>query len=159
MPDSSSVKILFNFFSDVLDDYTTETLLAEVVNEEYGYYKLKSLAFYAANVASGDVVWAQYKQTEGMLVYRKTVSHSGNSTIHAVILNDAKDPGAIIAIFETAGCLTQKLNAKYFAISVPSSIDYAPVKNLLDELRREKILNYAESSLSDKHQFKKIPLV
>ena len=159
MPDSKSIKILFNFFSNVLDDYTTETLLAEVVNQEYGYYKLKSLPFYAPKIALDDTVWAEYKETEGMLVYRKTVQHSGNSTIHVVILNGEYNADAIAAVFKTDGCSTEKLNNKYFAIAVPAAIDYLQVKKKLDELEMAKIVNYVESCLSGKHQYKNIPLM
>lgn len=156
MPDSGSIKILFNFFSDILDDYATETLLAEVVDLEYGYYKLKSLPFYAPKTALDDTVWAEYKQTEGMLVYRKTVQHSGNSTIHVIILDDEYQLDAIAVVFVADGCAIEKLNDKYFALSVPESIDYLLVKRKLDELEREKVLDYAESCLSDKHQYKNI---
>ncbi|MDR3697267.1 DUF4265 domain-containing protein [Mucilaginibacter sp.] len=159
MPDSSSIKILFNFFSDILDDYATETLLAEVVNEEYGYYKLKSLPFYAPKLALDDVVWAQYKQTEGVLVYRKTVQRSGNSTVHVVILDDEHNLDAVAAVFEASGCVIDKLNDKYFVIGIPSTTDYIPVKNQLDVFEREKVLDYAESCLSDKHQYKNIPML
>ena len=156
MPDSSSVKILFNFFSDILDDYASETLLAEVVDIEYGYYKLKSLPFYAPKIALDDIVWAEYKEAEGMPVYRKTVQHSDNSTIHVIVLDDEYQLDAIASVFVADGCATEKLNDKYFALSVPESIDYIPVKSKLDELEREKVLDYAESCLSDKHQYKNI---
>jgi len=158
MPDSSSVRILFNFFSDILDGYATETLAAEVVNEEYGYYKLKSLPFYAPKLALEDVVWAEYKEAEGMLVYRKTVQHSGNSTVHIIILDEEHNLDGIVGIFEADGCSVEKLNNKYFAIAIPAIIDYPLVKSKLDELEKEKILDYAESCLSDKHQYKNTPL-
>ncbi|WP_295676426.1 DUF4265 domain-containing protein [uncultured Mucilaginibacter sp.] len=158
MPDSNSVEILINYFSNILDDYTSETIQAGVVNEEFGYYQLKSLPIYAPGLAIDDVVWAQYKATESMLVYRKTVEHSGNSTIHAVVLNDLNDPDVMIGLFENAGCLIKKLNAKYFVIGIPSSIQYIPIKSLLDELKRKKVLDYAESCLSNKHQYKNISM-
>ncbi|BAU55784.1 DUF4265 domain-containing protein [Mucilaginibacter gotjawali] len=157
MPDSSSVKILFNFFSDILDDYATETLLAEVVNEEYGYYKLKNLPFYVPKLALDDVVWAEFKQSEGMLVCRKTVQHSGNSTIQGILLNIEPDMDEILVTFKADGCVAEKLNDRYFTIAVPASVDYIPLKSKLDKLKREKVLDYAESSLSDKHQYKNMP--
>jgi len=156
MPDSNSINILFNYFSDILDDYATEILVAEVVNEEYGYYKLKSLPFYAPKIALDDIVWAEYKDTEGMLVYRKTVQHSGNSTLHVVILKDEYPFDTIAVVFEANGCITEKLNDKFFAIAIPVSVDYLSVKSRLDQLENEKILDYAESWLSEKHQYKKV---
>jgi len=154
MTDSNSVKILFNFFSDIFDDYTTETLLAEVVDAEYDYYKLISTPFYAPRIALSDVVWATYNEAEGMLVYRKTVQHSGNSTIHAIVLNEACNLAAIMADFERTGCIADKLNDKYFLITVPAIVDYIPVKHKLDGFEKGKVLDYAESCLSEKHQYK-----
>jgi hypothetical protein len=91
MPENKSVEIFFRFFSDILEEETTETLLAEIENNEYGYYKITDLPFYTPKIASGDIVWAEYSDAEGMLTYRKTIQHSGNSIIHAIIMDDAHD--------------------------------------------------------------------
>jgi hypothetical protein len=48
------VKILFMFFSGVLDEWTVETLWAQTVNAEKNYYKIDNIPFYAA-IASGDM--------------------------------------------------------------------------------------------------------
>jgi len=156
MPDVS-LKILFRFYSDILDAETTETLTAEVVEPESGYFKLTSHSFYAPRIALGDIVWAEYNVDDAMLVYRKTVTHSGSSTIHAIILNEECDLDSILAVFELSGCITARLNDKYFVISVPAFIDYTPVKRRLDELESERIIDYAESCLADNHQYKNIP--
>jgi hypothetical protein len=91
-----------------------------------------------------------------MLIYRTTVRHSGNSTIHIVILDDEQSLDAVAAIFETGGSFTQKLNDRYFALSLPADIEYQPIKSRLDQLENEKILDYSESWLSEKHQYKKV---
>lgn len=80
------VKILFRFFSGVLYEWTVETLWAETVNSEKGYYKIDNIPFYAA-IASGDIVFAEYEDTEGHAVYKKTIECSGNSTIQIVMLD------------------------------------------------------------------------
>jgi len=153
MPDDNSVKILFRFYSDILDEETTETLQAEAVDVEHGYYKLLGTPFYASKIAVGDIIWAEYNEGEGMLTYRTTVEHSGNSTVHTIILNDEYDIGAIIKVFEELGCISEKLNAKYFAINVPAAVNYFPVKQKLNELEKEKVIDYAESWLSEKHNY------
>jgi hypothetical protein len=153
MPDTS-VKILFRFYSDILDAETTETLTAEAVEVESGYFKLTSLSFYAPRIALGDIVWAEYNVDDEMLVYRKTVTHSGSSTIHAIILNEECDLDSILAVFELSGCITARLNDKYFVISVPATVNYIPLKRRLDELQSEKIIDYIESCLADDHQYK-----
>lgn len=156
MPENNSVEIFFRFYSDILDEEATETLLAEVENKEYGYYKLSSIPFYVPKTATGDIVWAEYNEREGMLTYRKTVQQSGNSTIHAVILDDGYEINAVRKIFDDMGCASEKLNQGYFAIEVPAVVDYIPIKRKLDELEKAGILDYAESCLSEKHQYKNI---
>ncbi len=156
MLEDNSVKIFFRFYSDILEEETTETLLADIENKEYGYYKLSSIPFYVPKIATGDILWAGYNESEGMLTYRKTVQHSGNSTIHVIILDDGYEINAVRKIFEDMGCRSEKLNQNYFALQIPANIDYIPIKRKLDELEKEGILDYAESCLSEKHQYKNI---
>jgi hypothetical protein len=156
MSEDNSVKIFFRFYSDILEEETTETLLAEIENKEYDYYKLSSIPFYVPKIAPGDVVWAEYNESEGMLTFRKTVQHSGNSTIHAIVLDDEYDINAVCKIFDDMGCRSEKLNQNYFALEIPANIDYIPIKRKLDELEKEGILDYAESCLSEKHEYKNI---
>lgn len=67
------VKILFRFYSSVLDQWTVETMWAEIVDPEKGHYKLDSIPFYAPLVASDDIVRAEYDEDESTLTYRETV--------------------------------------------------------------------------------------
>jgi hypothetical protein len=156
MPEDNAVKILFRFYSDILEEETTEILLAEVFDSEYGYYKLNSIPFYAPKTAPGDIVWAEYSETEGMLTYRKIIQSSGNSIIHAIVLDDEYDINAIRGIFNDMGCRSEVLNDRYFALEIPAAVDYVPVKRKLDELEKEGILDYAESGLSEKHAYKNV---
>ena len=150
------VEIFFRFYSDILDEETTETVQGKVVEAEYGYFKLVNIPFYVPKLAVGDVVWAEHSKKEGLLTYRKTVQSSGNSTIHTILLDDEYDIDAIIGVFEELGCESRKMNDQYFAIDVPAKLDYVIVKRRLDELEQEKVIDYAESCLSDKHQYKDI---
>src|ERR1700678_2416959 len=126
------VKILFRFYSDILDEETMETVWAEVVDNDYGYYKIDDIPFYIPKIASGDIVWAVHNEAEGMLTYRKTIQHSGNSTIHAVILDNEHEINVIRKIFDDIGCATESLNDKYFTMEVPAGLDYFPIKRKLD---------------------------
>ena len=156
MPGTELVQVFFRFYSEIMEEETTETLWAEVVHLEHGYYKLNSIPFYAAKIAPGDVIWAEYNNNEGMLTYRKTVKHSGNSIIHAIIMDDAHKVDDISEIFEAMGCEPAVINHKYFALKVPAAMDYIPVKRKLDELEKNEIIGYAESCLSEKHQYKSV---
>lgn len=147
------VKILFRFHSDVLDEETVETLWATVVDEKNGLYKLDNIPFYAPLVASGDIVYAEYDDFEERLTFRKTVEHSGNSTIQVVLIDKAADINSIRDIFNELGCESERANEGYFSMEVPASVDYSPIRRKLDELQQEGILDYAEPCLSEQHQY------
>ena len=146
------VKILFRFFSNVLDEWTVETMWADTVDADKGLYKLDSIPFYAP-VASDDIVFAEYDDTEQMLTYRKTIEYSGNSTIQVVLLDTKHDINTIRDIFKDFGCISEKLNDRYFAMEVPADKDYTLIKQKLSELEANEIIGYAEPVLSEKHSY------
>ena len=145
-------KILFAFHSDILDEWTVETLWAEVVDKEKGYYKLDNIPFYAP-VACDDIVLAKYDESEERLVYIETVVYSGNSTIQIIILDNEKDTNTIRKLFEELGCDSEQYTEGYFVINVPAHINYQPVKLKLDQLQKNEVLDYAEPCLSSNHQY------
>ena len=116
----SSVKILFRFFSNLLDKWIVESLWADTIDSERGLYKLDSIPFYAP-VASDDIVFATYDETEQRLTYRETVEHSGNSTVQVVLLDTATDINSIRNSLKEMGCQSEKLNDQFFAIEIPDS--------------------------------------
>ncbi|HTE25815.1 DUF4265 domain-containing protein [Flavitalea sp.] len=146
------VKILFSFYSNVLDEWTKETMWAEVIDNDKGIYKIDSIPFYAS-VASDDIIFAEYDENEQMLVYTDTIEYSGNSTIQVVLMNAATDINTIRDGFSELGCMSEKLNDRYFAMEVPSKLDYQPVKQRLIELQESEVLDYAESCLSSNHHY------
>ena len=148
----NSVKILFKFFSNVLDEWTVETMWADVVDTQKGLYKLDSIPFYAP-VASDDVVFAEYDDMEQMLTYRRSVEHSGNSTVQVVLMDKKTDINNIRKIFSNLGCISEKLNDGYFSMEIPFDKDYTLVRQKLIELEDKEIIGYAEPCLSDKHQY------
>nr|WP_294895575.1 DUF4265 domain-containing protein [uncultured Pedobacter sp.] len=148
--DDNYVKILFRFHSKVLDEETVETMWATIVDKEKGLYKLDNIPFYAP-LSSNDIVFAEYDELEQMLTYRKTVEFSGNSTIQIVLMDKSKDINDIRELFEELGCISEKLNDGYFVMEIPSSIDYKNIKEKLEQLTTDKIIDYAEPCLSDEH--------
>ena len=153
MPTDNLTKILFRFYSDILDEETVETMQAEIVDADKGYYKMDNIPFYAP-VAIGDIVWADHSKTEQMLTYRKTVQHSGNSTIHIILIDATQHIDTVRGILKVLGCESEKLNDKYFALEIPASIDYFKIKPKLDDLMNSGYIDYAETCLSDQHQYK-----
>jgi hypothetical protein len=156
IPGDNSVQILFRFYSDILEEETVETLWAEVVDADFGYYRLKSMPFYAPKIACDDMVWAEFSEADDMLTYRKTIEFSGNSTIHVIILDNSRNIAGVRDVFRELGCESEKANDSYFALDVPANRNYFPVKKKLDELEKAGVLDCAESCLSDKHQYKSV---
>jgi hypothetical protein len=146
------VKILFRFYSNVLEQWTVETMWAETMDVDKGLYKLDNIPFYAA-IACGNIVLAEYDEDEQMLTYRETVESSGNSTIQVVIMNKNVVANDIRDMFDALGCESEKFKEGYFVINVPANVNYAPVKEKLSHLRAEGIIDYAEPCLSEKHWY------
>ena len=146
------VKILFKFYSDVLDEWTVETMWANIVNSDKGLYKLDSIPFYAPLVASDDIVFAEYDDTEQMLTYRKTVEHSGNSTVQVVIMDKAVEINNIRDIFKDLDCISERVNDGYFSMEVLYDTFYKPIKQKLIELEEQETIGYAETCISNKHK-------
>lgn len=150
--EDENVKILFRFFSDVLEEWTIETMWAETVDAERGLYKLANIPFYAS-VSCGDIVFAEYDEDEERLTYRKTVEHSGNSTIQVVVMDKNIVANDLREIFNSLGCESEKFHEGYFVIEVPESLDYKPIREKLMELEKEEKIEYAEPSLAKNHWY------
>lgn len=147
----SNVKILFRFYSDVLDSWTVETMWAEVVDKDKGLYRIDSIPFYAS-IASDDIVFAEYDDDEEMLTYKETVEYSGNSLIQVVIMDKSVVINDIRDIFNSMSCTSEKFNEAYFVIEILAEQDYRPIKQKLVELHDKGIIDYAEPVLSDYHR-------
>lgn len=150
--DDSFVRLLFRFYSNALEDWTVETLWAQMLDKEIGLYKIFNIPFYAP-VASGDIVFAAFDDTEQMLTYKETVGYSGNSLIQIVILDKSLVTNDIRDIFNSMECKSEKLKEGYFVIEIHADKDYEPIKQKLNELQDKGIIDYAEPVLSDKHQY------
>ena len=150
--DDKDVKILFRFFSDVLEEWTVETMWAETVDAEKGLYKLANIPFYAS-VSCDDIVYAEYDEDEERLTYRKTVEHSGNSTIQVVVVGENIVTNDLREIFNSLGCESEKFNEGYFVIEVPENINYQPIREKLMEMEAQEKIYYAEPNLAENHRY------
>ena len=146
------VKILFKFYSDVLDEQTAETMWAEVVDESKGIYKLNSIPFYAPNIACGDTVIATYDTDEQMLTFEEIIEFSGNSTVQVVLMDKSIPTNDIREVFHDLGCATEKFREGYFVIDVPVVLNFTPIESKLKELSGSGVLDYAIPCLSDQHR-------
>lgn len=146
-----AVKICFSFHSNILEEWTVENMWAETIDAGKGLYKLDNIPFYAPLVASDDIVFAEYDETEERLMYRYTVEYSGNSTIHVVIMDKSVDKETIRGVFGELGGISEGLNDGYFAMEIRADTNYQPIKQKLEELKNKGIIDYAESCLSYRH--------
>ena len=151
--DDQKVKLLFRFYSEVLEQEMEETIWADIVNANLGHYRLDSIPFYVPFIATDDFVYAEYDDEEEMLVYKETVKSSGNSTLWVVITNDAVNIEEIRDIFFELGCLSDAISKFYFAMEVKAETNYLLIKNKLNELKSEAMINYMEGCLSVEHQY------
>jgi hypothetical protein len=149
--DDNFVKILSRFYSNVLDEWTVETMWAEIIDKDKGLYKIDNIPFYAS-IASDDIIFAEYDDTEKMLTYRETIEYSGNSLIQVVIMDKSVVTNDIRDIFNSLDCKSEKFKEGYFVIEILADKDYKPIRQKLTELQDKGIIDYAEPVLSDKHQ-------
>jgi hypothetical protein len=150
--ENTHVKILFRYYSNVLEQLTVETMWATVVDEEKGWYKIDNIPFYGSSVASDDMVFAEYDESEQMLTYRETIQYSGNSIVQVVILDDLIQINDIRKVFEEMNCPSERVNDKYFSMEIPAAVDYSPIKKKLNELEEIGTIGYAEPCLSENHR-------
>ncbi|MEO7310564.1 MAG: DUF4265 domain-containing protein [Chitinophagaceae bacterium] len=148
--DNQLVKILFRFYSNLLDQWTVETMWAAVVDADKGHYQIKNTPFYAS-IAFEDIVFAEYDETEGMLTYRDTFEFSGNSTIQVVMMSKAIAMNDVMQLFNEMGCGFEGFSESYFVLNIPADKDYQPIKRKLSELQDQGVIDYAEPVLSDQH--------
>jgi hypothetical protein len=144
-------KILFRYHSDILDEEVVETMWLEIIDSEKGIYKLDSIPFYGPLIATDDIFYAKYDESEEMVTYKKTISISGNSIIQVVILKDNYDKEIIREKLRLMDCLSEGLNEKYFVVEVKKDVDYSIVKRFLNEYFELGLFDFAEPCLSKKH--------
>ncbi len=147
------MKILFRFYSEQLEQDMVETMWADIVNANLGHYKLDSIPFYVPFVATDDIVQAEYDDVEEMLLYKETVEASGNSTLWIVIINDKADADEIREVFYEMDCLSDSSSSHFFTMEVKAEINYHVIKNKLNELKAEGMIDYMEGCLSVNHQY------
>jgi len=146
------VKILFRYYSPVLDEWVVETMWAEIIDAEKGLYKLDSIPFYGPLAASDDIIFAEYDDDEERLTYKRTVEYSGNSIVAVVIMDKTSDINSIRDIFKDLGCLSERVNDAYFSMEILADKDYRLIRQKLKELVEKGIIDYSEPCLSDNHR-------
>ncbi|GAB3825127.1 hypothetical protein GCM10028895_34380 [Pontibacter rugosus] len=103
-------------------------------------------------IATEDIVRAEFSRMEEGLLYKETVTPSGNSNIQVIRHNEDTPLLDLRKRFAELGCVSEQINEDFFILEVPLTVNYANVKELLDELEAEEEIEYAEPCLSDVHR-------
>ena len=149
---SEQVKILFSFHSNIFDEQMVETVWADEIDKEKGLYKIDNIPFYIPLVASEDIVFAEFDETEQMMTYKKTIEYSGRTVVQVVVMDKTTETNIIRDVFHKLGCESEKANEGYFSMEIPANLNYKPIKKELDRMENSEIIGYAEPTISDKHR-------
>jgi hypothetical protein len=145
-------KILFRYYSDLLEDMVVETMWGEIIDLEKGYFKLDNIPFFGPLIATDDIFFAEFDEDEQTLVYRETIEISGNSIVQVVILEKGFDKEIIREKLKEVNCESEGMNETLFAVEITREVDYFIVKSILSEYVELSIIDFAEPCLSEKHR-------
>jgi hypothetical protein len=152
MEETKHEKIIFRFYSELFDKEIEESLWAFELDKENRLYQLDSIPIYVPLIASNDIVFADLDATTNELIYNKTISYSGHSTIQVILADESRDLEEIRETFSKLRCISEKVNDTFFVLDVPDDVNYEIIKAELDELEADEIIEYAEPSLSEQHR-------
>ncbi|URM35824.1 DUF4265 domain-containing protein [Flavobacterium anhuiense] len=103
-------------------------------------------------IATDDIFYAEYDETEERFMHRKTIQNSGNSIVQVAILEKGFDKEIIREKLKAINCLSEGLNETFFAVEIAKDVDYSLVRSLLNEYESQDIIEFAEPCLSEKHR-------
>ncbi|MNK67343.1 hypothetical protein D3C87_866760 [compost metagenome] len=152
MEQETHKKILFKYYSDYLDEVVSETMWAEIIDLEKGLFKLDNIPFFGPLIATDDIFYAEYDETEERFMHRKTIQNSGNSIVQVAVLEKGFDKEIIREKLKAINCLSEGLNETFFAVEIAKDVDYTLVRSLLNEYESQDIIEFAEPCLSEKHR-------
>ncbi len=149
---NKEVKILFRFYSDLLEKNMVETVWAELVDENKGHYRIDNIPFYVPGIAPDDIIKAEFDENENFLIFKESIEYSGNSVIRVIKFDDTLDINILRNRFKELACTSERMDNKYFVIEIPKSVDYKSIKKELQKMEDSGILAYAEAVLSNEHK-------
>ncbi|MBO9202787.1 MULTISPECIES: DUF4265 domain-containing protein [Niastella] len=143
---NNNYKVHFVYSNDE-GNIETESMWAEKVGD---YYKILNTAFFAPNIAYGDIV--KVEDDDGVLYFDELIEESGHSTIQMIIFD--KDHQSMIEDeIVKFGCGWEGSHIKnYISIDVPSEVSYARFREYLMKGRMESRWDFKEACLSQIHE-------
>jgi hypothetical protein len=150
--EETHIKVLFRYDSKVLGEEVVETMWAIPIDQAKGLYQLDSIPFYGPPIAPGDTFLAEFDEVEQQLTFREVEEFSGSSVIQVVLMQEPYGTIALRKDLSALGGISEGLNDRFFALEVPPKVDYAPIRELLDSLKQQGCIDFAEPVLSDQHR-------
>lgn len=144
---------MFRFYSELLEQDAVETMWANVVDATIGYYKIDNIPLYVPLLASDDIVQAEWDEAEEMLTYRQTIQPSGNSTVWVVMTDEEVEIDDVRRELYGLDCNSEVVSDRYFALEIKAALNYLRIKDELNRLRADGIIDYVEPCLSVQHQY------
>ncbi|MTB50965.1 DUF4265 domain-containing protein [Lewinella sp. W8] len=145
-------KVLFRYYSPVLEREVVETLWAIVLDEVKGLYQLDNNPFYGLQLAPGDHFYAEIDPVEEAYVFRHLVKASGSSVILVVIMLAGYDESALRKAFRRLGCESEGFGDGYLSMEVPEYTNFQIIQERLNLLQEKGIIDYAVPCCSSKHR-------
>ena len=145
-------KIRFEFYNEILEREDVETLWAESVDEEKGYYKLANIPFFVKGFAASDIVKA-HKVDKGLPKVIELVEASGNSTINVIFFDnqDKEYPEKILKSLQRLGAEYEEIGEMitgYYTLNIPADKPYRAIHNFL--MQESDKLDFREACMGHK---------
>lgn len=134
-------------YKDIEGNIAEETIWT--IQLDNGNHKVDNIPFYAMNIALDDIVSVEID--DGIFYFNDLIEPSGHSTIQIIFFEKEKSK-EILSDLEKFGCKWEGMNEQpYYAVDVPTDIDYGKIKTFLNKQLEKGILDYKESCLSLNH--------
>lgn len=146
------MRVRFEFYNDILARDEVETMWAESIDEEKGFFKLDNIPFFVTGFAAGDIVKA-IKMDDGLLKVTELIEASGNSTINIIFLDkeNEEDKTGILKELNELGAEYEGMEGVikgYYSLNIPKDKDYKIIYHFLE--KESEKLDFREACIGHK---------
>lgn len=125
-------------------EYETESLWCQVNGENF---VVDNIPFIVKKISLGDVIKAEFDESEKRYYFEDFVSNSGNSTIRIFFYSDDLIESTRTWLGES-GCESEVLQVRNIvAVNIPKSVIYTPIRTFLELGEQKGQWVYEESCL------------
>lgn len=113
-------------------------------------FKVENAPFFTPNISYGDVVKATPTDTPDEYEFEEVVEQSQFTTLSIIIMDQSMD-SFLMDFFRGSDCVIEygEFGAyRVLAVAVPSSVEYAPVREQLQSLEDQGLISFAELAVA-----------